>query len=210
MNAKVLDAHPTPKYWAWLSDDDKAHYCQLRRLINPLSLRTARDQLSMRFQVIVNEIQRYSIQRNNDDWRRCLVCGIVWFDGALAISTRQLQKLIGKCKSSINAGFQSLGYFPSPMSSSYASQLVAFFPFMPQNTTDFRQWTIRILVKSEVRSPMRESGHGELRELTLTEEIDSFDLTYQVLREQEEQSLEIDRHFLTQSESDGFTFSWPN
>jgi hypothetical protein len=202
--------HTVPEYWTLLSDDDKKHYRQLRKLIDPLSLRTARDQLSTKFQVILNQIQHYSIRTNSDDWKRCVVCGIVWLDGALAISTRQLRKLIGKCKSSINAGLQSLGYSPAPMSSYHASQLLALLPFLHQNSSDFRQWTIRTLSKSPLASPMGENAQCEpaasVTSSTFMDGIDSFDLTCQMLNEQEALSMEMDHHFLLQTEPDGLTF----
>jgi hypothetical protein len=199
--------HSIPEYWNMLNDDDKKQYRQLRKLIDPLSLRTTRDQLPVKFQIVLSEIQRYSIRSNGDDWRRCVACGIVWLDDALAISTRQLRALIGKCKSSINAGFQSLGYVPSPMSSYHASQLMGFLPFLPQNSSDFRQWTIRVLAKSPLTSPFGEPVKRELADgASFTETIDSFDLTYQVLREQEALALEMDHHFPMQPEPNAVSY----
>jgi hypothetical protein len=196
---KSSSRNSVSEYWTLLSDDDKWHYHQLRKRIDPLSVRTARDQLPMKFQVVLNEIQRYSIHHNSDDWKRCIACGIVWLDDALAISTRQLRKLLGKCKSSINTGFQSLGYSLCPMSSDHVSQLTEFLPCLPQNGRDFRQWTIRTISKAELTSCMGRLG---VRELTQGVTPASFDLTSQVLCEQEAMSLEMDHDILMQSDSE--------
>jgi hypothetical protein len=64
-------------------------------------------------------------------------------EGAFAVSTRHRCKLIGKCKSSINAGFQAVGYTTTPMSAAHAASLVQVFPFMRSNCGEMRQWTIR-------------------------------------------------------------------
>jgi hypothetical protein len=145
MGDRRRSKHPqVPDYWIVLSDEDKTLYYGLRKRLQPLSLRTARDELATRFHLILSEIKQYSMQHNSDDWRRCLICGIAWLDGeSLAISTRQLCKLIGKCKSSVNAGFQSLGYSISPMTSQNTSQLMSIFPFLAQGYKQVRQWTMR-------------------------------------------------------------------
>jgi hypothetical protein len=130
---------PVPGCWTLLSNEDKFQYRQLCKVIEPLTFRTSRDQLSMKLQVIVNHIRNYSIRNDADDWKRCLICGIAWLDDATAISTRQPRFLIGKCKSSINSGFQSLGYSILPMSSEHASKLTAIFPFLAHHCGDVRQ-----------------------------------------------------------------------
>jgi hypothetical protein len=130
-------------YWRTLTDEDKAKYRQLRQRIDPLSFRSARHELALKFQVVVREIQQYCIRSDEDDWKRCVICGIVWLDGALTISTRQLRRLIGKCKSSINAGFQSLGYETSSMSSHQVSELMRWLSLLVHHGPEAREWTIR-------------------------------------------------------------------
>ena len=57
--------------------------------------------------------------------------------------------LISKCKSSINASFQALGYGIVSSGSAHASPLIRLFPELAHNHAEFRQWTIRNIVNQE-------------------------------------------------------------
>jgi hypothetical protein len=132
-----------PMYWTVLSDEDQTKYRQLQRSIDPLLLRTTRHQLPAKFQIMIHQIQQYVVQHNDDDWKRNLVCGIIWLDDAIAICTKQLSKLMKKCKSSINFGFQSLGYVTVTMTSEHASVLMQTLPVFACGSGEIRQWTVR-------------------------------------------------------------------
>jgi hypothetical protein len=132
-----------PNYLLLLTSDDKRGYESLREAIDPLAARMMRALLGEKFQEIIGNIRDYAVRGDSDDWKRCLVCGIAWLDDSLAISTRQLCKLIGKCKSSINSGLQALGYETVPLSPHHATSLVRVFPFMRDRVDEMRQWTIR-------------------------------------------------------------------
>jgi hypothetical protein len=132
-----------PSSWHILNQADRMKYRQLQLLMDTLTFRTNRKQVSMKFQVILSQIKQFAIRCDSDDWKRCFVCGIVWLDGAVAVNTRQLCVLVGKCKSSINAGFQAVGLANSVMSPSQALGLVQIFPFLALNSNEIRQWTIR-------------------------------------------------------------------
>jgi hypothetical protein len=130
-------------YWEVLSEEDQMKYRQLQCLIDPLLLRTTRQQLPVKFQIIIQQIQEYVVRHDEDDWKRNLVCGIIWLADAVAISTRQLCKLIRKCKTSINFGFQSIGYVTVAMNPKYASVLMHTLPVFARGSSQIRQWTIR-------------------------------------------------------------------
>jgi hypothetical protein len=136
----------SPDYWALLSPSDQLEYKQLKKAIEPLCLRASRDQLPLKFQIMVGQIQRFVIRRTDEDWKRSLVCGILWIEDAIAVSTRQLSILMGKCKSSINCGFQSIGYGTVTMSSTHAAELSRAFPTLGRSSGEIRQWTIRARV----------------------------------------------------------------
>jgi hypothetical protein len=150
-----------PDYWTILSDDDKSKYDQLRKVLEVLTARTNRRQFPTKFQAIIHHIQQYSIHNDADDWKRCLICGFIWMNGVFAVSTRQLAMLLGKCKSFINIGFQSLGYSSIPISSLHASQLVSIFPFLTHTCNEVRQWTIRARVESTA-PPSRSTRDDDL------------------------------------------------
>jgi hypothetical protein len=101
----------------------------------------------MKFRIMMAQIRRYVIRHTDDDWKRSLVCGILWMPDAIAVSTRRLSRLMGKCKSSINRGFQSIGYETVTMTSSHATELLHAFPALGQTAGESRQWTIRAPVR---------------------------------------------------------------
>jgi hypothetical protein len=142
-----------PTYFQILSDDDKRGYLELRRGLEPLSVRSDKDQLQVRFEVILTRIQLFALRHDEHDWKRCLVCGIAWLDGAVAMNMRQLALLIPKCKSSINTGFQTMGYAVVPMTSRHIARLVRLFPFLMENANTMRQWTLRAHPGHKARSP---------------------------------------------------------
>jgi hypothetical protein len=127
-----------------LNESDQQQYRKLQHELYPFSFRTAQVTTSFKLQLIISQIKRFAIRKDCDDWKRCLVCGIVWFVDAIAVNTRQMASLTGRSKSSINAAFQALGWPSRSMSESpYGSSLFSIFPFLVQKGNDFRQWTIR-------------------------------------------------------------------
>jgi hypothetical protein len=94
-------------------------------------------------QDILNTLRGFVMRGDVDDWKRALVCGVCWLNGAMAINTRQLRLLLSKCKSSINAMFQNIGYAAVPTTSNYGGALATFFPVIKDNFTELRKWTIR-------------------------------------------------------------------
>jgi hypothetical protein len=134
-----------PDHWSLLSESDKAKYRELQISINPLSFRTARDYGPWKFQIIITHINCFAIRQDGDDWKRCLVCGLVWLNHAIAVNNRQMSLLTGKCKALINDGFQSLGYSSTVMSDATKLSLMDLNPFLARNCDAIRQWTIREL-----------------------------------------------------------------
>lgn len=142
-----------PQYWDDLSDKDKQGYVQLQTDISKHANRTLQKDLPVKFKRILDCTRMYINPGSNDCSKRSLVCGITWIsDTAIAISTRQMSILIGKCKSSINSGFQSLGYLPVTTDLYYVEELMKVFPFMYDDCTKMRQWTIRVCteMKTEI------------------------------------------------------------
>lgn len=139
-----------PMYWENLSDIDKLGYENLQKDIANTIAISGRYKFTKTFQNIVDLIRAYIVRNNSTDKIRSLVCGIVWMSDSLALNTRQLTTLIGKCKSSVNAGFQSMGYVTVPMEANSAKELAAIFPFMRTSICLMRQWTLRKLSSKPV------------------------------------------------------------
>jgi hypothetical protein len=141
-----------PASWDLLTLEDQSGYLQLRRELETYSIRTRRDLLAAQFETVVMRIWNYCARDDGNDSKRFLVCGMIWLpaeldndlpQGAFAVSTRQLCKLIKRCKSSANTAFQSLGYVAMPMSIGHTSAFLKVFPSMRSNLDEMRQWTIR-------------------------------------------------------------------
>jgi hypothetical protein len=140
-----------PQYWDQLSSADKAGYQTLQNEVSSLITNSGRSQFCKIFEKIVERIKSYIEIGDGQEWRRSLVCGIVWLDQVVALNTRQLITLIGKCKSSINSGFQSMGYHTIAMETEAAVALARLFPFIKGSFAETRQWTLRRnILKSEI------------------------------------------------------------
>lgn len=133
-----------PMYWPILSDTDKESYSRMRIAFLSPACKHRRHHSTEINMEIVNTIKNYVARQDPDDWKRALVCGICWLPNAIAINTRQLRLLLSKCKSSINALFQNMGYVTMPTTSDYAGSLSKYFPILRDNYAELRKWTIRL------------------------------------------------------------------
>ncbi|EAY06285.1 hypothetical protein TVAG_475190 [Trichomonas vaginalis G3] len=136
-----------PMYINHLSEIDREAYMKLKNDINLAISTNGRTKFCSLFSEIINKIRKYVVQNDTNDDFRSLVCGIIWMGDTIAINTRQLMCAINKCKSSINSGFQAIGYSTVSMDPTSASNLVRHFPFMKDNLNETRQWTLRRLIK---------------------------------------------------------------
>lgn len=132
-----------PDYFDCLSHEEQQEYLSLRNSIAPLTTRTNKDQLNLKFQAIINKVQEWIHANPASIQRRALVCGIIRVGDDYIISTRQMTSLIGKCKSSVNSGFGAMGYKTGPVTDKYALELTSRFPFMKDDCNKMRQWTVR-------------------------------------------------------------------
>lgn len=136
-----------PQYWNILSDSDKNGYLSLRSEISILNTKKIFRDRTGTFTKILQLIQKYAERKDDDDWKRFLVCGICWVDNGIAVNIRQLKILISKCKSSINGSLQKLGYLPSQLHVNTKLILFPLIPFLSKNYNELRQWTIRFFQK---------------------------------------------------------------
>ena len=136
-------AQNLPIYWELLSDSDKTGYHNLKMAFNVRSVKRNRGHRAETFDSMLDAIHKFAERHDSNDWRRFLVCGVCWIDGAIAINTRQLRLLITKCKSSINGSLQKLGYVTNTSHSESWNMLFSRIPTLRDNFTEIRQWTIR-------------------------------------------------------------------
>ena len=162
VNIKEEQQFETPQYWDILSEEDKKGYRKLQKDLQDLIKESGRSKFCKIFPQIVSILQKYITKNDSNDYQRSLVCGIVWMDESLALNTRQLITTIQKCKSSINSGFQSIGYQTFPMEPNSAVKLMQVFPFLKNNMSMTRQWTLRKKINKEIIENSSESENSPI------------------------------------------------
>lgn len=142
---KGTNGQTSPKYWWLLSEPDRTGYTYLRSFIKNNPESNQRNKRLTSFTDMLEIIRRYAIRGDSGDANRCLVCGILWLPGAIAINTHQLGFLMAKCKSSINGSLQILGY-KETISRKTASDLVAkALLAIRDDRSELRKWTVRCI-----------------------------------------------------------------
>ena len=160
-----------PKYYNDLRTPDQILYTELKLKCSSAENRYQYNHSLDTFQNILNEIKTYCIKNDNEDWKRCLVCGICWLeDDNIAINTAQLSLLFAKCKAAINGSFRTLGYETVSSKKNISSELHKFIPILITDYQENRQWSIRKRSRSENNTPFMESNHNI--NLPLTPEVD--------------------------------------
>lgn len=136
-----------PNFFDKLNESDKEKYLTLQNHIDVYTRRTLQKHLADKFKSILGLVQNYINEGQEGDVDRSLVVGFALLnDDLCAISTKQLATLIGKCKSSINLGFTTLGMKPSQIELAYIKLLINRFPFMNDDCALSRQWTFRVKI----------------------------------------------------------------
>ena len=130
-----------PRHFEQLNESDKIDYKKLKESLN--SGRNKRGKRLEAFAEMLSAVKRYAIKGDQDDWKRCMVCGVCWIDNGIAINTRQLRLLIEKCKSSINGSLHRMGYNPTTSAGDVNNALVDKIPILKGNFSELRQWTVR-------------------------------------------------------------------
>lgn len=126
-----------------LCDDDKRKYMELHEVISKSEKRYKRYKRVESLQDALKLIYEFTIRNDEEDWKRCLVCGLCFICQDIAINIRQICFLTSKCKSSINGALSKMGYKTVPFKSSSRIELYARIPYLNKNFYEQKQWTIR-------------------------------------------------------------------
>lgn len=131
---------PPMEYWNQLSQEDRNAFVELRNTFtgenSPSKMRH-----QAAFQKDLNQVRSYIERRKDQQDIRSIVCGIYFGGKFVCVNTRQLKYLIGRCKSSINNGLQSLGFISSKQR--VRQIIVNSLPSLANDTPMLRQWTLR-------------------------------------------------------------------
>ena len=138
----MLRGSEMPEHFEILSSDDQERYLRLQKDTLNDGKRSPKYAKTKLLEDNLEKIHKFCIRNDEDDIKRCLVCGILWVDEGLCVNVIQLQKLVGKCKSSINTSFRNLGYELTLSRCDSSDPLKKVFAPI-QDLTQMRQWTIR-------------------------------------------------------------------
>lgn len=70
----------TPSYFDFLSPTDQIQYRKIQQNISSPDKRYTRNKRVETFNECLEEIKNFCIRNDEDDWKRCLVCGIIWLN----------------------------------------------------------------------------------------------------------------------------------
>jgi hypothetical protein len=84
---------------------------------------------------------------------RAIVVGLAVSGDYIVVNTWQLKNLIGRCKSSINGCFRSLGYQAFPTQAKSRQCVLDILPSLRTNPGALRQWTARSIHAASSSSP---------------------------------------------------------
>ena len=130
---------PPQEYWNKLSQEDQTAYLQLKETLGGENSTKSRHQSG--FQKDLNLVRNFIERRPDQQDLRSIVCGIYFGGKYVCVNTRQLKYLIGRCKSSINNGLQSMGYISSKQR--VRQIILSVLPPLANDGATLRQWTLR-------------------------------------------------------------------
>lgn len=132
-----------PKFYDILNEDDRQRYCTLRTTLSSNLCRNCRGKRLENFNEMLAAIKSFCMRGDDDDWKRCLVCGVCWLPVGIAINNRQFSLLISKCKSSINGSLQRMGFGTIQSRSESTKVLSDALPLLKDNFVELREWSVR-------------------------------------------------------------------
>jgi hypothetical protein len=102
-----------------------------------------RSQRAKSFVGALDAIRQFVLRDDSDDPVRGLACGLYWLPDGIAVDVHAVRRLVPRCKSSINGSLHNLGYTMSLGRLECAEILTKIFPFLRDQTTELRKWSIR-------------------------------------------------------------------
>jgi hypothetical protein len=136
---------PVPSsVWQSLSEDDRVEYFRLRTSFQQNPKVSSKDRRVIAFPREIHAVLRYLERSPENMEARCIITGLCFVGPVVCINTRQLKRLLNRCKSSINGSFQQLGYVAFRTKSKARSCAVAALPALERDQNLLRQWTCRV------------------------------------------------------------------
>jgi hypothetical protein len=130
-------------FWTALSADDKRSYAALRAEFRDRK-HTSTPDTPLVFRCEIQSVMQFIGHSPIGRQDRSIVVGLAISGGIVAVNTRQLKTFIGRCKSSINGGFQQLGFDAVKTRLKAREWIIAILPSLELDQSSLRQWTVRV------------------------------------------------------------------
>ncbi|OHT00797.1 hypothetical protein TRFO_07779 [Tritrichomonas foetus] len=128
-------------FWELLPCEDKIEFISLREALHAQHCSIHKDHTNSTFQNDLQMIYAFIERRPDQKEIRSIVSGICFAGNYICVNTRQLKHFIGRCKSSINNGFQQLGYVSAK--TKVRNCIISALPSLLHDPALLRQWTMR-------------------------------------------------------------------
>jgi hypothetical protein len=138
-----VDYHIPPQYWVQLSPDDKSEFVQLRNSFHHGQQVGSRDSRAGTFHREVATVISFTERNAANVEARAVLTGLACAGQIICINTRQLKYFLSRCKSSINASFQQLGFVAMRSKAKARLCVTAALPSLRSQAAILRQWTVR-------------------------------------------------------------------
>lgn len=138
-----LDPKVPARHWTDLSEHDKRTYNELRVFFRQQQKEHLKERKTTPFASEILCILNYIEQETPGRDDRCIVAGIGFAGPLICVNTQQLKNLVCRCKSSINSGFQQIGYDAIRTKTKAREAILAIIPELRKEPSCLRQWTVR-------------------------------------------------------------------
>lgn len=132
-----------PSHWNLISQSDLDEYVQLRKSFYDEIRKSRKGERHDAFIRRLRTIRDFVQRGDQDDWKRGLVCGILFLSNGIAIHIQQFRLLLGKCKSSINGSLQQIGFIAHPQGGPIEQELYKMVPIFQREKSEIKKWTVR-------------------------------------------------------------------
>lgn len=137
------DFHPHPVFWARITKEDQSEFIRLRTQLHQYQKSYGKDPRVVTFRNELTMVLRY-IERDEDHREeRSILTGIAFAGPYICVNTRLLKQFLGRCKSSINGGFQQMGYVAIRTKTKARNCIIAVMKSLTSEPSLLRQWTVR-------------------------------------------------------------------
>jgi hypothetical protein len=137
-----------PDHWNLLSSDDAQAYIQLSMTFHASSPKSGKGERVDTFPERLTKIRAFVERDEKDSWKRSLVCGVFFLPDGFALHIRQLQLLMGKCKSSINGSLHQMGYSAHPQFQRLDNSCFSKVPDRHM-IGELKNWTVRKKIENK-------------------------------------------------------------